>query len=419
MRILFLLSVFLFNNLISFSQNIPGTWKGIITVHSQNVPLIFHFYNNNNIITGTWDSPLQNAKNLPCGVITANADSIRIDFPIISGSYNGAFINNDSISGMWHQGNASIALNLARAADTVSTLTSYPGEKEIVVSLKDCKIYGTLLSNNKQQKLAIIIAGSGPTDRDGNNPMGDDANSYKQLAHVLDSAGIASFRYDKRGVGSSIPANFKESNLVFDDYIKDAENIFNFLQETLGFKHIYFLGHSEGSLIGMIASQKKKAEGYVSIAGSGSPIDEIIEEQVKKQSMSNDSLQQKVHYIFNQLKEGKEVNDVPASLQKHFRKSVQPYMISWLKYSPAIEIKKLNCPVLILQGSCDKQVSIADAENLHNANKKSSLDIIPLMTHTLKNAGTNCNDDDKTYTDPSLPLNKKLANDIVTFINKN
>jgi pimeloyl-ACP methyl ester carboxylesterase len=100
-----------------------------------------------------------------------------------------------------------------------------------------------------------------------------------------------------------------------------------------------------------------------------------------------------------------------------FRPSVQPYMISWLKYDPAKEIGKLNCPILILQGKCDIQVKPEDAELLHAGNTKSILDIIDGMTHTLKNAEAGCQDPDmKTYKDSSLPLNKKLVNDIVSFV---
>ena len=101
-----------------------------------------------------------------------------------------------------------------------------------------------------------------------------------------------------------------------------------------------------------------------------------------------------------------------------FRKSIQPYIISWLKYSPQKEIKKLNCPILILQGGCDIQVSVTDANNLHGANKKSTLDIIPNMSHTLKNAGENCVDENKTYTDGSMPLDPALVDDMVSFIKK-
>ncbi|MDQ2864320.1 MAG: alpha/beta hydrolase, partial [Bacteroidota bacterium] len=112
--------------------------------------------------------------------------------------------------------------------------------------------------------------------------------------------------------------------------------------------------------------------------------------------------------------------DVPAQLQMLFNKPVQPYMISLLKYNPVEEIKKLTCPVLILQGTCDKQVKVIDAENLHKAVPNSKIDIISLMTHTLKDAGGNCIDENnKTYLDPSLPLNKQLVNDIVKFIESN
>ena len=198
----------------------------------------------------------------------------------------------------------------------------------------------------------------------------------------------------------------------------DAEKIFDYLHDTLGFKDICFIGHSEGSLIGMIASQKKKVKGFISIAGAGRPIDEVIEEQVKSQPIP-DSLKTRIKVIFNELKNGREVNNIPASLNSIFRKSIQPYMISWLKYSPQKEIKKLNCPVLILQGTCDKQIKIADAENLNNADKKSLLDIIPLMTHVLKDTDEGCKDEnDKTYMDPSLPLNQKLVRDIVNFLRK-
>jgi hypothetical protein len=89
-----------------------------------------------------------------------------------------------------------------------------------------------------------------------------------------------------------------------------------------------------------------------------------------------------------------------------------------MKYSPAKEIKKLTCPILILQGDCDAQVTLEDANNLHNANNKSILEIIPSMSHTLKNAGADCVDERKTYTDGSMPLDTKLVKTIVEFIEK-
>jgi uncharacterized protein len=421
MHKLFFIAAFLFLTTVSFSQNFTGNWKGAINEEGHEIPVVFHFVKDSDgKLSGKWDSPSQGAIGLPFTNINATGDSLNLNIAAISGSYKGRLVGADSIEGVWQQGGASLPLNFKRFIDD-SQLPEviYPNEKQIAISLANgTRLYGTLLSKNKNQKLAIIIAGSGPTDRDGNNPMGDKASSYKMLAHALDSNDIASFRFDKRGVGQSLSADFNESNLTFDDYIKDAEKIFDYLHDTLGFKNIYFIGHSEGSLIGIITSQKKMTRGFISLAGAGRPIDEVIEEQVRNQPIP-DSLKKEINFIFGELKNGLEVSVVPSSLNSIFRKSVQPYMISWLKYSPAVEIKKLTCPVLVLQGACDKQVKIIDAENLHNANKKSMLDIIPSMTHTLKNADADCKDENmKTYMDPSLPLNSKLVEDVVEFMKK-
>ncbi|MEP7229480.1 MAG: alpha/beta fold hydrolase [Ginsengibacter sp.] len=421
MRISLLLAGFILIYLFSYSQNLQGNWKGTIEFNGQSIPIVFHFYKDSSGNTnGKWDSPKQNVIGLPFSEINADKDSVHLGIKMINGFYNGKFIGSDSMQGIWQQGPAQLPLNFSRSAENFTEETKaklLPNEKEIAVTIPDgSKLYGTLLSKNNNQKLVIIIAGSGPTDREGNNILGVESNSYQLLAQALDSENIASFRYDKRGIGKSIPSNVNEENLVFEDYINDAEKIFQYLQDSLGFKDIYILGHSEGSLIGIAAAEKVKAKGLVSIAGAGRPIDEIIEEQISNQSLP-DSLKKKTAEIFATLKDGRNVNDVPDVLNSIFRKSVQPYMISWLKYDPAKEIKKLKCPVLILQGSCDMQTKTTDAENLHHSNAKSKIDIIPLMTHTLKNAGEGCKDDNrKTYTDPSLPLNKQLVNDIVKFI---
>ncbi|MGN6531625.1 MAG: alpha/beta hydrolase [Ginsengibacter sp.] len=422
MKVPFFISILMYIAPSLFAQKILGTWNGNININGAQLPIVFHFSKDaSGNITGKWDSPKQNANGLPFSAIQVEGDSIHLEINMIGGSYRGAFVNNDSISGIWSQGQE-IPLNFSRTTgneEPQTTVSVYPNEKEIsIYSAAGSKLYGTLLSKNNQQKIGIIIAGSGPTDRNGNSTISPPTNEYLQLAHALDSQNIATFRYDKRGIAKSVVANFKESDLVFDDYVKDAEKILDYLRDTLGYKNIFFIGHSEGSLIGMLASQKKKVSGYISVAGAGRPIDVILEEQMQKQPLP-DSVKQQIPQIFNQLKQGKEVNNFPETLAPLFRKSIQPYMISWLKYSPEKEMKKLNCPVLIIQGGCDIQVKVADANNLHNGNKKSQLEIIPTMSHTLKNAGAECIDQQKTYTDGSLPIDPVLVNDIVNFIKKN
>lgn len=290
-------------------------------------------------------------------------------------------------------------------------------EKTIVVHNSGCDIQGTLLSGNDKSKVAIIIAGSGPTDRDGNSPVGVTSDSYKILAEDLAKAGIATYRYDKRGIAKSSMKDFDEAKLTFNDYIIDAEKIFDYMKDSLAFKNIYFIGHSEGSLIGMIASERKRVKGYVSLSGSGRRIDSVLLEQLTTKVPP--AIMKQIDSMFYKLAGGQKIDSVPPYLLTLFRPSIQPYMISWIKYNPYIEIGKLTCPILVVQGACDIQIKTKDAELLHNGNKSSILDIIPQMTHMLKDADKDCNDPGmKTYKDKSLPINTKLTVDIISFIQK-
>src|ERR1035437_1292123 len=133
--------------------------------------------------------------------------------------------------------------------------------------------------------VALLIAGSGPTDRDGNN-LAMKNNSLKMLANELAKNGIASLRYDKRGIGNSKTTGFNEADIRFDNYVNDAKEWVIYLKKVLKFNNIVVIGHSEGSLIGMIVAQDKAVSKYVSVAGAGQPADKIIREQLKNQPPS-------------------------------------------------------------------------------------------------------------------------------------
>ena len=286
--------------------------------------------------------------------------------------------------------------------------------KNISVTIKGLKIEGTLLPASNRQKIVIIIAGSGPTDRNGNSVAGVNSNTYRLLAEALQKSNIASFRYDKRGIAKSSYKNLKETDLVFEDYINDAKEIFFYLKDSLGYKDIYFAGHSEGSLIGMVAAEQTTSKAYISLAGVGRPIDLIITEQVTAQYPA---LAKQTDSLFNILKTKGKIDSVPPYLLSIFRPSIQPYMVSWMKYNPAAEIKKLKLPILILQGTCDIQVKKTEATYLYNGNNKATLNIFDGMTHTLKNAEANCTDKDmKTYHDPTLPLNAQFVKAMINFV---
>lgn len=287
-------------------------------------------------------------------------------------------------------------------------------DQSLTITIQGGTIDAALLSTTHKKNIAIIIAGSGPTDKNGNSKLGVTANSYKLLAEALQKDNIATLRYDKRGIGKSKLVDASESKQKFDDFINDAIIIYNYVKDSLGYSNIYFIGHSEGSLVAMVAAQQTKAAGYISISGAGRTIDEVVLEQVATQP---ENVQEQIKEIFHQLKQGNEVDDVPQYLYSLFRPSVQPYMISWLKYKPTEEIKKIACKILIINGTCDVQVKETEATLLYQSNQASKLLIIPKMTHTLKDAAADCTDEGmKTYKDASMPLNVELIKNIIQFI---
>lgn len=298
---------------------------------------------------------------------------------------------------------------------SVIFLNSY-GQNGTPVTLKTetGNIEGTLLVPQSDQRVpvALIIAGSGSVNRDGNGGMLQ-TNNLKMLADSLYAHGIASLRYDKRGVAGSKAAFPGENKLRFDRFIKDAEGWVNFLKQDKRFSSIIIMGHSQGSLVGMVAAQQKGVAKFVSLEGAGEPINEVIKKQLENQPT------EVIHVgdrILDSLAEGKTVDSVPQFLLSLFRPSVQPFLISWIQYNPQTEIKKLQIPVLIIQGTTDIRVGQEDAENLAQADPKAKLVVINGMNHILKDAPAERQENIKTYFEPNLPLNGELVKAVVEFI---
>lgn len=281
------------------------------------------------------------------------------------------------------------------------------------------KTEGTLVMpiSSKSVPVVLVIAGSGPTDRNGNSIAGVYARPYRLLAEDLAKNGISTLRYDKRGVGKSIEEGMKEEDLLFEHYIEDAMAWVEFLGNDKRFSEVIILGHSEGSLIGMVAAQSGKVSKYISLAGAGRPIDEVILQQLKDQKQPENIIAD-IASVFGLLKEGKTVENVNPMYMNLFRPSVQPYMISWLGYNPQLEIKKLNKPVLIAQGGTDIQVPESEVLLLKGAQPKAQYLLVPKMNHVLKEADSDRVANLETYTKTDLPLAEGLVIGLVKFIKK-
>lgn len=290
-------------------------------------------------------------------------------------------------------------------------------EEEYNLPVENGEIHGTLLMPKGKDSsiVALIIAGSGPTDRDGNNPSAGKNNSLKMIAEALANEGIASVRFDKRGIGESSYLVKREEDLLFEDYVKDVVGWIEKLKRDSRFQKVVVIGHSEGALIGSIAVNQAEVDGFISVAGAGYPAYEILERQIKAQSEKVFDI---CKPIMDELMKGNLVDDVPEGLYSLFRPSVQPYLISWFKYDPAEEIAKIDEPVLIIQGDRDLQITVDDAEQLHQANPRSKLAIISGMNHVLKDAPVDREGNLKTYNDSNLPLNEQFVQELVKFINE-
>ncbi len=275
-------------------------------------------------------------------------------------------------------------------------------------------IKGTLFfpeNVTSKTKLVILIAGSGPTNRNGNQ-VSMQNNSLKFLAEGLAQNGFAVFSYDKRIFAQMINKTIDEKTLSFEDFINDAKDVVTYFKSQKKYAKIIIVGHSEGSLIGMVAA-KTNVDGYVSLAGAGRPIDEVLSEQIAKNSPT---LKEAADKDLALLKEGKTFDNKNPMLASLFRESIQPYMISWIKYNPQEEIKKLQLPILIINGTKDIQVPPSDAELLHKANPKSTLKIIENMNHIFKKIKVD-EDNVKSYSDPKLPVIHELIEIMTSFVN--
>lgn len=279
-------------------------------------------------------------------------------------------------------------------------------------------LHGTLLlpQATTPPPLAVLVAGSGPTDRDGNNPGGGNNAYLRRLAEALAANGIASLRYDKRGVARSRDAAPDERQLSVDGYVDDLVAWSDRLAADPRFGPQVLVGHSEGALIASLAAPRSRAAALVLIAGSGRPIDKVLREQLSVRLPL--PLLARADAILDQLRAGRQVPEVPAQLNALLRPSVQPYLISLFRHDPARALARVRQPTLILQGTSDIQVDVADAQALHRARPDAELQLVSGMNHILRIVPADVKKQLASYNDANLPLARDLVQRLVDFIRR-
>ncbi|MCF2876285.1 MULTISPECIES: alpha/beta hydrolase family protein [unclassified Tenacibaculum] len=296
---------------------------------------------------------------------------------------------------------------------TLGIVFSYSQTKseDIIVKNDSIILPGTLTYNeNIKQPLIIFVPGSGNPDRNGNQPVYNIKPNYiKQLSNELTKNGIAFFRYDKRNVPKENIQHILKK-YVFSDLVSDVSTIINHFKDDNRFSEIILIGHSQGSLVAMLAADKNVSK-YISLAGLGESMDKTIIRQITSQSTDLGKI---ATQHLDELKNTGTIKKVNPFLVSLFAKRNHPFLLSYMKYDPTEEIKKVSIPILIINGTKDSQVLVKDAQALHKANTNSKLTIINGMNHVLKHI-ENDSDNLKSYTSSDFIISPELIKSIVTF----
>jgi pimeloyl-ACP methyl ester carboxylesterase len=314
----------------------------------------------------------------------------------------------------------------AVAAGVVAALTpadaaaqGKPVETMIEAKGPNGPLAATMLAPTPGAPVVLIVPGSGPTDRDGNNPIGVRASTYRLLAEGLAARAIATVRIDKRGLFGSRAAIANPNAVTIGDYAADVRTWVSVIRERTGASCVWVLGHSEGGLVALAAAQDMPDLcGLILVSAAGRPFGALLREQLRSNPANAPILDQALS-IIARLEAGQRVDagEMNPVLLPLFAPAVQDFLISEFSFDPAKLIAACRAPILILQGERDLQIGVGDAKLLAQASPAAKLVLLPDANHVLKTVTSDDrNANIATYANPSLPLANGVTDAIADFI---
>lgn len=300
-----------------------------------------------------------------------------------------------------------------------SLAAAQPVERAVTAPGPGAALAGTMLDAGKGSPIILIIPGSGPTDRDGNNPLGVKAGTYRLLAEALATKGISTVRTDKRGMFGSRRAVADANRVSIAEYAADGRAWVSSIRRSSGAKCVWLLGHSEGGMVALTAAQQPEAIcGVITVAAVGRRIGTVLRQQLAANPANAPHLAA-AYAAIDSLEAGKRVDvaSLPQPLRKLFAEDVQALLIGLFAENPAALAAKLKVPLLIVQGDKDIQVTIEDAKSLATAQPKATLALLPGVNHVLKIPdGDDRAANLRAYADPSLPIAPAAIEAIADFV---
>lgn len=315
-----------------------------------------------------------------------------------------------------------LLLSIMMMASAIYAVTAQ--EREVVIACDWGDISATLNTPEAGCDVAVlIVAGSGPTDRNGNSGQSLNTYTYKMLSDDLVKGGIAVLRYDKRAIGSSRlndPATIP--NLVFGDFVDDAARCVDYLHSE-GFEKVIVAGHSEGGEIALHLALREDVavDGLVLLCCPGYPMDQILNAQLSAQLVPQHvGLMVTATTIIKRIKAGESVpvESIPQELLSLFHPSVQPFLCSSMAFDPAELMSRVEQPTLVISGGRDIQVTKENAERLMAGAKYGKHIHFEQMTHILKDADTSDRIQQlvSVYVNANLSLTEGLSEAIIKFV---
>lgn len=314
-----------------------------------------------------------------------------------------------------------IAVAILAAGTAAAPLpAAEPREMQIEAAGPRGPLRGTMLAAHGKGTPVLIIPGSGPTDRDGNNPMGVRAAPYRLLAEGLAARGVTTVRIDKRGMFGSAGAVTDANAVTIPDYVEDVRSWVVAVRARTGARCVWLLGHSEGGLVALAAAAHRTDGicGLILVASPGRKGGDTLRRQLKA-NPANGPLIEQAFAAIDRLEAGGpvDVSGLHPALMPLFAPQVQNFVISLFSYDPAELLRLSDKPALVLQGQRDIQIGEEDALRLARSNAKAKLVLLGNVNHVLKTVTS----DDRaaniaTYSDPALPLAPGVVEAITAFL---
>jgi hypothetical protein len=265
-------------------------------------------------------------------------------------------------------------------------------------------------SGTEQPPVALLIAGSGSTDHDGNGPQVKPA-TLKKLSDALVAHGIATLRYDKRGAGGWKQEFGKPEDFRFKDYVDDAAALIAHLRASAKFSKIVVIGHSEGGLVGILAARRIPVDKLVLLAVSARKQGDLLKAQLEKK-LPPDKFAA-IAKAIDRIMAGEIVDPMPPGLA--IPPSLQPGITSAFTEDPIPPLQKIEEPILVVAGGKDSQLARLDFLALTTAAFAAKTLWLPDMNHVLIDVSDDA-DDLAAYNQPERPLDADMIAVIADFI---